>query len=83
MRALLGQSVRVTDVADRNAHAPDRERTGTLLIRIHDAPIKLTSTVSLSAAGDGAVESFDGELKASVPLISGRVERRTRCRATR
>jgi hypothetical protein len=46
-----------------------------VVVEIAGAPVRLTGTVTLAPEGtDGAVLTYDGELKASVPLFASAVE---------
>lgn len=74
-RSLIGSQISIAQTETWGPAAPNGDRTGTLLIEVAGAPIKMTATLSLSASGSGTVELVDGELKARVPLVGGRIER--------
>ena len=75
-KALVGPQIRIGQTETWGPAAADGSRTGTMTLEVIGAPIHLTSTLSLSATdGGGSVELVDGELKARVPLIGGRIER--------
>ena len=74
-RSLIGSQITISQTETWGPADPSGARTGTLLIEVAGAPIKMTATLSLSASGSGTVELVDGELKARVPLVGGRIER--------
>ncbi len=75
-RALAGQQIDVTQTETWGPAAADGSRTGTLEVELGGAPIKLLASLSLSATSDGTTaERVDGELKARVPLLGGKIER--------
>jgi len=74
-RALVGAQINITQTETWGPAQPDGARTGTLVVELSGAPIRMNATLSLSASGAGTVELVDGELKARVPLIGGKIER--------
>jgi hypothetical protein len=74
-RALVGSQIRISQTETWGQAGPDGGRTGTLVVEVSGAPIRMNATLSLSASGAGTVEHVDGELKAKVPLIGGKIER--------
>lgn len=74
-RALVGPQITISQTETWGPAGPDGARTGTLVVEVGGAPIKMNATLSLSATGAGTVERVDGELKARVPLIGGKIER--------
>ena len=76
-RTLVGDRITLSQTETWGPAGADGSRTGTLLIEVAGAPIKLTATLSLTPTGSGSVEVVDGELKARVPLIGGKIERST------
>jgi Protein of unknown function (DUF2505) len=89
VRSFIGATLRVTEIREWAAPGPDGARTGTLVVAIDGAPVRLTGTLRLSGTtgtsgavgadveGNGAraVQTIDGDLKASVPLVGGRIEK--------
>ena len=53
----------------------DGSRRGTIVVEVKNAPIRLTGTLWLHADGGGSRVAVEGDLKASVPLVNGKVER--------
>ena len=74
-RSLVGNSLRLVQVESWYPADGSGERTGTIEVNIPGAPIRFTGGLELSADGpSGSVERIDGELKARVPLIGGKIE---------
>lgn len=48
---------------------------GTVALEITGTPVRLTGTVMLAPSGDGAVVTYDGEVRAAIPLFGPAVER--------
>jgi hypothetical protein len=74
-RALVGQQITLVQTETWGPAGPAGERTGSLLVEVTGAPVRMNATLSLSPDGTGTVERVDGELKARVPLIGGKIER--------
>jgi len=74
-RALVGAQINITQTETWGPAGPDGGRTGTLVVEVGGTPVRLNGTLSLSADGAGTVEHVNGELKARVPLIGGKIER--------
>ncbi len=50
-------------------------RTGTWKVEIKGIPVHLSGTMRLQAAKGGSTEVIQGTLKASVPLVGGKIEK--------
>jgi hypothetical protein len=74
-RALVGPQITITQTESWGPAGPDGARTGTLVVEVAGAPIRMNASLSLSPSGTGTVERVDGDLKARVPLIGGKIER--------
>lgn len=79
-RKFVGESVDVRQVDAWQAPNHDGARAGTITVEIVGAPLRLSGRMSLAAKAQGTggistVETIDGELKASVPLIGGKLEK--------
>jgi hypothetical protein len=75
-KSLVGNEIRIAQTETWGPAGPDGARTGTLDLEVVGAPVRLKASLSLTATGDGgSVELVDGELKARVPLIGGRIEK--------
>ena len=75
VRNLVGPTLTIVQVEEWGPAAADGARAGTVTAEVSGAPVRLTGTQRLSAAGAGSVETLDAELKARIPIIGGRVER--------
>ncbi len=65
-------TVTQTDVWESNKRGP---RNGTWTVDIKGIPIHLSGTMHLATKGAGSVETIEGTLKASVPLVGGKLEK--------
>jgi len=74
VRAFVGSRLEVRQVEAWEPAEPDGTRTGTVAVEIAGAPVRLTGTVALAAADGGSGVTYDGELKANVPLFGSAVE---------
>jgi len=75
LRKFVGDTVRVVRVDQWAAAAADGSRDGTIVVEIKGAPVRLDGTITLRPGGPGSVESVHGDLKGSVSLIGGKVEK--------
>ena len=48
--------------------------SATLTVTTPGKPAEIKGTLTLSPAGDGTVETFEGEVKVKVPLVGGKLE---------
>lgn len=74
VRAFVGSTLEVRQAEAWEPAAADGTRTGTVAVEIAGAPVRLTGTVALTAADGGSAITYDGELKANVPLFGSAVE---------
>lgn len=74
-KKFVGDTIVIQEVESWEAAEADGSRRGTTALRIKGAPVVLNGVLGLRADGTGTVETVDGELKASVPLIGGKLER--------
>ena len=75
VKSLVGATLAVTETQDWGPAGPDGARQGALTVHIAGAPIDLVGSLSLAPDPAGSVESVDGELKARVLLIGGKIEK--------
>ena len=73
-RALVGSRLEVRQVEAWEAPEADGTREGTVVVEISGTPVRLTGTVTLDGGPAGSVLTYDGELKATIPLFGGAVE---------
>ena len=75
VRRFVGETLTVVRVDTWAAASADGSRRGEMVVEIAGAPVRLTGTLALTPDGASTVEDVDGELKASVPLVGGKVEK--------
>ena len=46
-----------------------------VVVEIQSAPVRLTGSLSLGPDGAGTAEQVDGDQKASLPLVGGKIEK--------
>lgn len=74
MRKLTGDTVSIKETDVWGAAGPDGVRTGTILLEFPGLPMKATGMFTLRPEATGASCQVDVELKASVPLLGGKIE---------
>lgn len=75
VRRLVGDTIDLDQVDVWEPAARDGSRTGSIRIGMAGAPVTLTGGMSLVPAGSGSAATVDGRIKASVPLVGGKIER--------
>jgi len=75
-RSLVGPSLEVRQVEAWEAPGP-HGRTGTVVVEVTGAPVRMTGTMRMEGGPDGTTVHFAGDLKASVPLFGAVVEEAT------
>jgi hypothetical protein len=75
VRKFVGSNLHVMRVDHWGAPDGSGSRTGTVVVEIKGAPVRLTGSITLAPEGSGALEQVDGDLKASLPLVGGKVEK--------
>ncbi len=75
VRRFVGGSMRVLGHIQWAAAADGGERRGTFSVEIAGVSVAVRGTVWLRTDGDGTRHDYDGDLKAAIPLIGGRVEK--------
>lgn len=74
-RSLVGSSLEIRQVEAWEAPAADGARRGTLAFEVTGAPVRVTGTLALTPSGGSTVESFSGQIKASIPFLGRTVEK--------
>jgi hypothetical protein len=74
VKSMVGETLAVTETQDWGPPSQDGARQGGLTVHIAGAPINLNGTLSLAAGGQGTVETIEGDLKAKIPILGGKVE---------
>ena len=74
-KSFVGSKLTIHEVQDWGPAEPDGRRRADIKISIDGAPVALTGTVTVAPAGEGSVESLEGDLKASIPFLGGKSEK--------
>jgi hypothetical protein len=74
-RSFVGRTIDVVQVDDFGAPDVDDGREGSVIVEIKGVPVRFAGSLALGAASAGTLETVDGDVKASVPLVGGRLER--------
>lgn len=75
LRAFVGDRIDVRQVEAWEAADADGSRSGTVAVEIAGAPVRVTGRTSLVAVGpDASRVTYDGEVRAAVPLFAAAVE---------
>lgn len=75
-RSLLGGKLSVVQTETWASAEPGGSRTGEVSVQIPGAPLKMIGSLDLASDGHGGtIETVNGDLKASVPFIGGRIEK--------
>jgi hypothetical protein len=75
VRTFVGSALDVVQVDDWGPAGPDGARDGTAVVEIQGAPVRFAGSLTLRPAPTGSLETIDGDVKASVPLVGGRIEK--------
>lgn len=73
-KKLIPASTTVTHTYIWQPVSEDGSHKGEWLAEIRGAPVSMGGPTELRAAGSGSVHIFNGEVKASVPLMGGKLE---------
>lgn len=74
-KTFVGPTLTIAEVQSWGPPEADGTRTADLKVQIKGAPMTLKGTVRLSPSGSGSVQEIQGEVKVSVPLIGGKLEK--------
>jgi hypothetical protein len=74
VRSFVGSTVRLAETQRWSAETPDGTRTGSIEVQIEGMPVRFTASTALTVAGRGTQQPIEGELKASVPFLGGKIE---------
>lgn len=75
VRNLVGERLLIVETHTWGPASGDGSRRGSLKVEVGSAPVGLLGTLSLAPGGRGAVQAVEGDLKARVPLIGGKIEK--------
>ena len=73
-KPFVGDTLTVTEVQAWGPAAADGSRTATTNVDF-GAPMSFSADMALTAAADGSSVTTDGEFKASVPFVGGKIEK--------
>lgn len=74
-KSLIGPRLSITETYDWGPPNGDGSRTGELSVEVAGAPVSLNAKVALTRAAAATQMHIDGDLKASIPLLGGKVEK--------
>jgi len=74
-KSMVGETLKVTETQDWGPADGGGARQGTLSMSVAGVPVSMSGTLSLAPGGAGSVEQLDADLKASLPLIGGKIEK--------
>jgi hypothetical protein len=74
VKSMVGATRAVTETQDWGPPGTEGSRQGSLTVDIAGVPIGLAGTLSLAPGGQGTVETVEGDLKAKIPLLAGKIE---------
>ena len=75
VKSIVGARLSITETYQWDALRADGSREGTLTVEAAGAPVAMRGTVHLEPVQDGTNLNIDGDLKAHIPLIGGRIEK--------
>ena len=75
VKGMVGDRLPVTETHEWGPAAGDGSRRGTITVAVGSLPVGLHGTLALGPGGEGTTQAVDGELKARIPLIGGKVEK--------
>jgi hypothetical protein len=74
-KSVVGTTLSITETYEWSGPDGDAGRTGTLVVEVAGAPVAMRSDVRLFPSGGGTTITIEGDLKASIPLFGGKVEK--------
>lgn len=75
VKSFVGASLSIAETYEWAPASADGSRNGILLVEVKGAPVSMRATVVLAPSGPGTQLRVDGVLKASIPLLGGRIEK--------
>lgn len=75
IKALVGEEVTAVQTTHWAAADADGSRRGEVSVVVEGTPVRLAATARIEPAAQGTRVTYDGDLTAKVPLVSGKVER--------
>lgn len=75
-RGMLSSTITVTQTEKWHPATADGSRSGSIDVELSGVPVRLSGVLTLTPSADGGcTERVEGELKAKIPLVGGKVER--------
>ncbi len=74
VRRFVGDTIDLEQTDVWGPATADGSRDGTISIDMREAPVRLRGTMILAPDGGGTLTEVSGTIKASIPLIGGKVE---------
>lgn len=74
-KGFVGQTVDVVETQRWGEASADGSRQASLEVEISGTPVQFVGGVDLEPSAAGTLQQVDGELKAHVPLLGGRIEK--------
>jgi len=75
VRSFLGATIQLHETQRWAPPAADGSRTGSIEVVIHGVPVRFVGSVALAADGPATRWPVEGEIKASVPFLGGKIEK--------
>ncbi len=75
LRRFVGETIDLDQRDVWEAASPDGSRSGSIRIDLGGAPVNLTGGMTLVGSATGTVTTVDATVKASIPLVGGRIEK--------
>lgn len=73
-KRFVGETVTVIEKQEWAAASGDGARTAALTVEIPQTPVRLNGAARLTPTGSGCDQVVEGDLKANIPLIGGKIE---------
>lgn len=75
LKSLVGETLLIVQRDIWGAPDAAGGRRGTIVVEVEGAPIRLQGTLALTPTGDRCREDIAGDMKCSIPLLGGRIEK--------
>ncbi|MGH8823488.1 MAG: DUF2505 domain-containing protein [Jiangellaceae bacterium] len=75
LRRFVGETIDLDQTDVWEPASADGSRTGSIHIDMGGAPVNLTGGMTLIGTAGGAAATVDAKVKASIPLVGGRIEK--------
>lgn len=74
-KAVVGDSLKLTETRSFGPAAADGTRTGTAQVSFDGAPVSISGPLALVAADGGSELVLDAKVAASIPFVGGKIEK--------